>query len=281
MNFRELFRFGDQRRNYWSCSSFANWIRATFAKYEQPDALELGEWREWRIKNQREHPIVYWITETSLPFIQNTIHYPFDILDRIRTYVRNRFVDKVHYLPTRLAPGRWFDVDTRLLHGMFETLVDFVECEKAHMFAWTSEDNNKHLLPFVYRFRHLRFLRWSSIRSRELGMKYLEWEVNLEDDSCPGQAAQAKEVIALYTWWKDVRPGRADPHQASGWTEYCHQRRTAGKDFFSSFDDEKTPEEKQLVSDMLNRIHQIEQQYDQEDEDMMVRLIKVRRGLWT
>jgi hypothetical protein len=45
--------------------------------------------------------------------------------------------------------------------------------------------------------------------------------------------------------------------------------------------EEKTPEEKERVSKMLDECHKIEQAYETEDEEMMIRLIKVRHGLWT
>jgi hypothetical protein len=33
--------------------------------------------------------------------------------------------------------------------------------------------------------------------------------------------------------------------------------------------------------DMLDIVHKLEQRYEQEDEDMMIRLIKLRGYLWT
>jgi hypothetical protein len=67
----------------------------------------------------------------------------------------------------------------------------------------------------------------------------------------------------------------------------CAERRAARRaetgddkdDFFIS--DEKTPEAKQKTRDALDTLHKLEAEYDKEDEEMMIRLIKVRHGLWT
>jgi hypothetical protein len=43
----------------------------------------------------------------------------------------------------------------------------------------------------------------------------------------------------------------------------------------------ETPEEEKLTQDILQLSRDIEQQQNQEDEEMLIRLIKIRRSLWT
>jgi hypothetical protein len=43
----------------------------------------------------------------------------------------------------------------------------------------------------------------------------------------------------------------------------------------------KDPELRALGDAALIKSHEIEQAYDAEDEEMMIRLIKIRNGLWT
>jgi hypothetical protein len=93
------------------------------------------------------------------------------------------------------------------------------------------------------------------------------------------QAENAQEILALYRWWREVYPNRPDPMDASGWTAYCELRRTNGRDFFD-FED-KTEEEAKMSRTALDKSHEIEAAYDKEDEEMMIRLIKVRDSLWT
>lgn len=257
------------RKNYWSCSNFANWIRKTFGGFEKPHALELGQWDLWKKENEKRAPFVYWLTEEFLDKLQDIVMWPIDKIDNARVYIKNRFFDRLHYLPTRLTPGEYYDLDTRLLHGVFEALVDFVEIEKAHL-EWVF--GQKHTRPKRY-FHYL--FRWKSARSAEAGLKYLEWETTLtDDDGQPTQQALvAKEIIDLYNWWKTVRPSRLDPHDVSGWTTYCAET----KQLFSS---DLSTKEKEKRKEILNMCDAVEQQYKQEDEEMLIRLIKIREHLW-
>jgi hypothetical protein len=45
--------------------------------------------------------------------------------------------------------------------------------------------------------------------------------------------------------------------------------------------EDKSPEEAKMSKDSLDALHSLEAQYTQEDEDMMIRLIKIRESLWT
>lgn len=275
-----------QRANYWSNSKVAYWLRKVFKAPPQPHAATMEEWNEFHAASKAHNKFLDWVIEELFDSVQRVIYWPYDAVHEIRYYVKNRFFDKLHYLPTRLKKGEYNGVETRLLHGMMETLVDFVEVEKAHMHQMFGQLNDERALRYKF-----PLLRWSSIRSREFGLEYLKWEASLDDVSLPdydpmmgmnSQAHAAREVIAIYTWWKDVRPNRADPYDASGWSEYCDRRHadlTAGYGFFAFTD--KTPEEKDRTSTMLNLIEKIETEYALEDEEMMVRLVKIRGHLWT
>lgn len=265
--------------NYWSNSKFARWITKTFGDYEKPNSESWDGWKAWRQNNEKKAPFVYWFTEEFLDDVQDVVMLPIDILHTIRYRTKNRFFDKLHYLPTRLEPGQYYDLDTRILHGLMESLVDFVEIEKAHMQLWSHPREKR---PLRYRFPLLRF---KSFRSRELGMKYLEWEMSLAEpqvgddgeiqEAVPHQANVAKEIVALYTWWKDVRPSRPDPYDVSGWTEYCADNHDG------LFSNDRTEQDCRLTSQMLEQLNELEKQYDDEDEQMLIRLIKIRKSLWT
>ncbi|NBQ65969.1 MAG: hypothetical protein EBT95_10695 [Verrucomicrobia bacterium] len=96
------------------------------------------------------------------------------------------------------------------------------------------------------------------------------------------QALGAMEILALYKWWKEVYPNRPDPHDASGWTEYCRLKREEhGDEGLSFFKETKNPALRKMGDKALKLSHKIEQQYEREDEQMMIRLIKIRNRLWT
>jgi hypothetical protein len=94
------------------------------------------------------------------------------------------------------------------------------------------------------------------------------------------QAIRAREIKELYVWWTTTYRNRPDPYDASGWTAYCELSRLAngGK---LSWGADKTPELKE-ASDLAHKeLQRIEKAYEEEDEAMMIRLIKARDSLWT
>ena len=274
-------------RNYWSCTKFADWLRGT-AKL---GAGTSEQWDEWRTTAQMKHNFRYWVAEEALDAIQNFVNYPMDKLNDIRYYINNRWVSKAHALtahPRDIRPGHWSDVGNRFLPCLFNELVNFVEVEQAwHYVMWNEEERVKYNVPW-YRSG---WLRWRTWRCPAAGLAYLNWASNLTNEefldedkkheAVPTyQANAAKEIIELYTWWTTVYRNRPEPMEASGWTAYCEAARLAngGKLSFSS---DKTPELK-IMSDIAHtKLREIEEAYEKEDEEMLIRLIKIRQSLWT
>ena len=279
---------------YWSCSKFADWLRGT-------DKLKCGtsdEWYTWRKAAKKTHPIRFWIVEEGLDHIQNFITWPIRKIYDVKYYINNRYVTRTHCLTAHsrdIPRGEWRDVGNRFLPCLFGELVEFVEVELAwwHI-AWDDADaKKKYNAPFWA----TGWFRWRTWRCPQAGLDNLDWQRKLvfgedwgskpEDENFgkpTHQANKAQEILDLYTWWTVERPKRVDPHDASGWTAYCDEKRDEKDEdgeSFGLFRDEKTPEEKERVSKMLDECHKIEAAHEQEDEDMMIRLIKVRHGLWT
>lgn len=196
-----------------------------------------------------------------------------DIKDFIRYRVYDRYnIIKIH----SLKPGYW-DADTRLLHGMFDLLVDFIEIEKAHMHK-IFDDTGKYKW---YKRLH-GWVPFIKDRDPEAGLDYLDWEIEFAKD-CPGQSESAQEQKILYLWWKKF-PERKDPWQEwydfhdSMWSKYA----LLVKDL-SRFNMGKimTGLELNEESRLLKRCQELESSNTQEEEDMLIRLIKVRECLWT
>jgi len=274
------------RSHYWSCSKFADWLRGT-AKLKAGTGKE---WRLWKEEAKKQHPVRYWIVEEGLDYLQNFVNWPMDRFHDVRYYINNRWVSHSHRLtahPRDIKPGSWCDVGNRFLPCLFNELVDFVEIEQAwHHVLWSEEERKKYEVPWWRR----GFLRWRTWRCPEAGLEYLRWATTLTNEEFLDkdekhlaeptyQAKAAKEIIELYTWWTEVYPKRPDVYDASGWTEYCDMRRNKGYDFLDM--DDKTPEEAEQCRTALDKSREIEKAYADEDEAMMIRLIKVRESLWT
>lgn len=269
------------RSHYWSCSRFADWLRGT----AKPSAATSKGWRQWRDAAQTAHRVRYWLAEEGLDMVQNALYWPADQLDNIRYYINNRWVTRSHALtahPRDIKPGQWCDVGNRFLPCLFNELVDFVEIETAwHHVLWDEAERKKYHVPWW----RSGWLRWRTWRCPEAGIAHLEWAATLTHvdnkgvEHPTGQAHTAKEILDLYHWWTEEYPNRPDPHDVSGWTEHCSAKRKNNDDLFD-FENE-TPEQQKTVRKMLKETDRIEKEYAKEDERMMIRLIKIRSGLWT
>mgnify|MGYP003350456850 CR=1 FL=1 len=133
---------------------------------------------------------------------------------------------------------------------LFNELVDFVEVELAwwHL-AWSPEERPKYNMPW-WAVGWWRVRLW---RCPQAGLDNLAWQSEIvakEDYGLnPGdkgygeltrQAINAREILELYKWWTEVYRNRPDPHDASGWSEYCDLKRkiveeNGGKGFSSMF----------------------------------------------
>jgi hypothetical protein len=243
-----MFRLKKRSRfNYWGCSKFADWIRGT----PKPFALEWDAWTTWHKEAKSKHPFRYWIADELLDILQDIVYLPIDIYYTIEVYIRNRFIDKIHYLKTGLKPGEYYDLDYRILHGLFYELVKLVESEFAHMASCGQKNKYK-------------FIRG---RCTQAGLDYLDWSMNLKYGDNDGilkgdklygkpthQAETAEKILELYKWWKN-RDNRQDPHE-------LFSKENSGKYYY-------------------RKIHKMEESYDKEDTKMLIELIKIRKSLWT
>lgn len=247
------------RIHYWSCSRFADFLRGI----KKPYALEWKEWDKWNNQQEKQRPFRFWLSDIFLNKLQDIVYFPYDIYNTIKIYIRNRYFDKLQYLNTGLIPGQYYDLDTRILHGLFNELVDFVEIELAHLSLW---DQNKK-----YEIKHGRCI--------EAAYDYFDWATNLrykEDYGCypndpnynklTEQAKTAKKIKQLYEWWKIDRPKRIDPYSNK-----------ALGDIDDILDNNKFKDKKKLY----DKAYQIEANQEDEDTKMLIQLIKIRKGLWT
>ena len=279
------------RKHYWSCTKFADWLRGT----AKPCAETGSGWNKWNKAAKEKHPIRYWIVEEALDRVQSFIWWPVDQIYNIKYYVNNRFISRTHSLTAHardIRPGTWCDVGNRFLPCLFNELVDYVEVELAwwHLVWEGKEERKKYNAPW-WRFGWWNMRLW---RCKQAGLDNLKWQSELvwtEEECEPGspnigqptyQAERAKEIFELYKWWTEVYPNRPDPHDVSGWSEICSRSREQNGNAFGLFDAEnRTEEQQEEINKALDLSQKIEEQYKNEDTEMMIRLIKIRDSLWT
>jgi hypothetical protein len=246
----------------WNCSKFADLIRGSV----KPAGLTLEGWKEWKIEQKTKHPVRYWFAEKGLIKLQNFLMFPLDIYGEAKYYIYNRWIDKTHYLQTGLKPGHYYEFDYRILHGIFNELVIYVEVELAHTMK-------------AYPERKYKFVNG---RCAKAGLDHLEWACDLKytkdwgvDKKDPKygkptqQAITAKKIKELYLWWKD-RPNRPEPMEVAKltWDQDKEDNLMNGK-----------ITRKELSE--FKKLEKIEADYEKEDTKMLIELIKIRKELWS
>ena len=274
------------RARYWSCTKFANWLRGT----PKPSSATGKDWNTWHKNAKEKHQFRYWLAEEALDRIQDTIWWPIDKLYSVKYYINNRWVTKTHALTAHsrdIKPGEWCDVGNRFLPCLFNELVNFVEIELAWAnIAWDKQARAKYKAPRW----SWGWFRWRTWRCPEAGLDYLQWAMSLTNEEWlsedkkhlvepTSQAISSKEILELYTWWKEVYSNRPDPLEASGWSAYCDMRRERGYNLLDL--EYHSDDEEKIGKAALDRSHEIEAEYEREDTEMLIRLIKIRNQLWT
>lgn len=255
-------------------------------RLKQPISATLSEWQDWENQARAEHPVRYWLTETLPDTVRGAWHLFWQPVSDVRWWFYNRWISQPHVLRTGLDRGRYWETDDRILHGCFHTLREFVEYDKAWM-EMSSPNSPKLTAWQKFQWRWLR-----GPRSAQAGQAYLTWESQLvytsdfiTDDQDPRigqpttQAENAREILDLYDWWVNRRPQR-DTHplrQAlDQFNDNLHRKYPRFRDFYC----QPGPEQDRW-RDLVDQIHALEEQEHQEDQDCLIRLMRIRRSLWT
>jgi hypothetical protein len=273
-----------KHNNDWTYLKFMDWLRGM----PKPEFSDEKGWRDWEKEAKTKYPWRYWLVEVGLEYLQDFITWPVRKVYDFECYIKNRWFTRTHALtahPRDIRPGTWCDVGDRFIFCLFNELVNFVEVELAswHIAFADKEERMKYQIPIWTR-------KWRDWRCPQAGLDSLNWQSNLkfdeewisEDDPKFGkptpQAENAKEILELYKWWVEERPKRPDPMDESGWSAICNSRHETSEEDFFMFEGQA---EDQKSTHALNLCHKIENAYEREDQNMMIRLIKIRHGLWT
>lgn len=262
-------RLSKYRIRYWSCSKFANLIRGE----NKPYALEWGQWEKWKDEQKQKRPLRYWLSDTVLNKVQDIVYFPYDLYHTIRIYIRNRYIDKIHYLHTGLKPGEYYDLDYRIIHALFNELVDFVEKELSHLSKW--EKNKKYKFKngrcveaaydyFKYvedNFNEARMVALKEPKTSAFFARHMDMlDVTKKDLNT------TNKIKKLYEWWTITRPNRVSPYSDN----------SLG-DIDDILDIKKTKTNKLRIQKSID----LEEEYNKEDTKMLIELIKIRGSLWT
>jgi hypothetical protein len=275
-----MFGIYPHRRKYWALSKPVLWIRSKFG----PN-LEYGTAEEWDSHSaywENERPIINWLTDNLVDKVQDFVYFPYDLKKHVEYKLGARFFHRYYSASSDLNKWEYHDIDSRMLHCNFQMLVDFVEVERA---GYKNEKwYHSGFSSFIF----------GLLRDPDEGIKYLDWEATLKyDESFFGgdlteaearenfgdsygkptpQAERAIEALELYHWWV-TRPFRPDPWVDSGYQAALDTEGDSGKILSLSL----SPARKEAHV----KLRELEEKYQKEDDEMLIRLIKIRHGLWS
>jgi hypothetical protein len=252
-------------------TQFKRWL-----DYNPPGSMSSKGWRLFGKEFKEKAPIRYWLKHDFRHAITLPVKWKYD---KMRNWIRYRTYDKYHIVDTGLEPS-YYDASTIMLHVNFNIMKDFVEVEQASQaYYWSDEYKEKA----TWCEKHMPFYRFFyPFRKPEFGIKHLEWAATLDDpklpphERCDHQAVHARELLAIYKWWVNERPAR----KAIEYTEYSDQ----GLDgMLACFDDDFDRNAPDFVEHQksMHAAGEQEEEWEKEDEEMLIRLIKIRRGMWT
>ena len=201
----------------------------------------------------------------------------------IERWIAYRTYDKYNKIDTGLKPG-YYESDTLMLHGMMQLMQDYVEIESAH---WVLYDEYREMSWFGKVKYDLKYM-FNVERSARAGLQALDnMQINMFAGDYPAEAGSdqwLKDLKEVYLWWTNVRPNRPDADDVTGLSAAFDIALDKETDKYLS-----PTESLKRYSDRLNMIpielvlksEEIELQYEKEDTDMLIKLIKIRNYLWT
>ena len=158
--------------------------------------------------------------------------FPVKHIVDLKNYIRHRLTTNHHLIKTKLPKGRWYDTDTRMLYGMMNLLMQYIEEEKPfEIIDWDNDEWHRN--------------------ARDEMIAIRDWQLNY-DNRC-------KEIDQALTEWSDAKFGKDD-----------------NSDMLERLNEKNTPETEAL----FERHSQLEDKLLKEEE-MLIRLVKIRNYLWT
>lgn len=157
---------------------FKNWF-----EFNPPFAASLEDWEKFDARFKADAPIRYHLNGIKDFFEYRVINS----LKDVKWWVRHRTTDKYHQVDTGLSPG-YYDADTRLLHGVFSILKDFIEIECAKK----------------YRF----FYPWRSrvMNNKRCGIEYMKAMGKANEKENPKYLRATQALLESYDYWTVQRP---------------------------------------------------------------------------
>ena len=147
-------------------------------------------------------------------------------------HLRQRFINKLYLIDTKLDRGKYYDTDSRMLYGMMSLLCQYIEIEKPmESINWTDDDH--HFNAYF-------------------------------------------NMMDCYIWWKNYENRTKEIDRALD-TWYASSKQDKNGDWLANLNKPQSVQSEKL----FKHLHDLENQLEKEEEEMLVRLVRIRKYLWT
>lgn len=196
-----------------------------------------------------------------------SFHKPYEFVKgKWRGYVTTRH----HVIKTELPVQSWWEVDTRILYGMMALLKEFVEKQqpfRSDEITYFNKNIGNDKIVTNPQF---------NVFSKKMESLNKDGFCEIEWTSDEFHVTARQEMLIIYLWWMDYK--RRQKEISDALTTWDNGITDCGKkNFLDALNAERTPEEISL----MDRLHELEDKLHSEEEDMLIRIIKIRDSLWT
>lgn len=211
-------------------------------------AYSSEDWIRYDDYGKEKHPFLYKVLKViSNIDIWVSVRYRRYFTD-IYWHVYHRFYKKSYLIDTKLPKNTWHETENMILHGVMAELVNFIEIQKDG-YPWELEELDKK-------------------QRGESNSIDGEDEFSKMNDT---QWMDMKEAYDIYLWWKKY------PQREKEIEDILNDlKHSKHKSFMHMFADKTHKEHNSVV---WSKYEEQQKLLYQEEEDMLIRVIKVRKGL--
>jgi Skp family chaperone for outer membrane proteins len=169
-------------------------------------------------------------------------------------WVINRFFKTRWRVTARtLKKGQYYDIDTTILHINMEMLCDFIENEK-NGYPWELTELNKKLKNEPSALDCDKETGISGMPEHQWKSMVVAWEI--------------------YEWWKNYEKRQEEIDSVY---DEIPERKNDSDCVMGMF----SKENREIAKPYYAKIHELEDKLDKEEQEMLIKLIEIRKFLWT
>ena len=177
------------------------------------------------------------------------------------------FGHKFHIVKTKLTPQPWYDADARILYSVMEIVEWFVDNDQR---IWTRKDVDEEV---------------ARIKTEE-GEEYQADHIAVIEN----QYTEQEKIRSIANWWKEYHKREKEISDAlSKW--HKHTTDVAKREFkdyeewdivkFCKAKEKMTDVEKRQEEELSNKLHKMEEDLVNEEQEMLKKAIDLRFRMWS